>query len=227
MLVDVGLSRKKIVEKLKLINIDPNMINVILLTHEHSDHLKGANVLLKDVNVRLITTRLTAENIKTEYDVEYVCSGDQITLNNDVSVDIIKASHDALDTIGFIFHANGRKFVHITDTGYILNENYIKFQGAFSYTIESNYEEEVLIINEKYPFKTKQRILSEVGHLSNIDCHEFLKANISEETKFIQFAHLSENNNNPELVAQLNETLPVENKKVLLKDEIIEVELCK
>lgn len=227
MLVDLGLSRKKIIEKLNEINIDQSMVNVILLTHEHSDHIKGADVLLKSIESRLITSAKTAANIKTEYQIEHVVSGDVIALNQDVKVEIVKASHDAADAIGFIFHAHGEKFIHITDTGYILNENIEKFKGAYSYTIESNYEEEVLIVNDKYPFRIKQRILSEVGHMSNIDCHQFLQDNITANTKFVQFAHLSENNNSPELVAQLNVALPVENKTVLLKDEIIEVNLCK
>lgn len=203
------------------------MVNVILLTHEHSDHIKGVDVLLKSVDSRVITSSGTASHIKTEYTVEHVVSGDQITLNDSVTVEVVKTSHDAADSIGFIFHADGEKFIHITDTGYILNENIDKFKGAYSYTIESNYEEEVLIVNDKYPFRIKQRILSEVGHMSNIDCNQFLESNITANTKFVQFAHLSENNNNPELVAQLNQSLDVEHKTVLLKDEIIEVNLCK
>ncbi len=203
------------------------MVNVILLTHEHSDHIKGADVLLKSIDSRLITSAQTAASIKTEYDVEHVVSGDVIELNSEVKLEVVKASHDAAEAIGFIFHANEQKFIHITDTGYILNENIEKFKGAYSYTIESNYEEEVLIVNDKYPFRVKQRILSEVGHMSNIDCHQFLQDNITSNTKFVQFAHLSENNNSPELVAQLNTALAVENKTVLLKDEVIEVNLCK
>ncbi len=203
------------------------MVNVILLTHEHSDHIKGADVLLKSIDSRLITSASTAANIKTEYEIEHATSGDVFTLSDKVEVEIVKASHDAADAIGFIFHAENKKFIHITDTGYILNENIDKFKGAYSYTIESNYEEEVLIVNDKYPFRVKQRILSEVGHMSNIDCHQFLQDNISANTKFVQFAHLSENNNAPELVEQLNVGLDVENKTVLLKDEIIEVNLCK
>ncbi len=225
--MDVGLTRKKVVEKLNEINIDLSMVNVILLTHEHSDHIKGVDVLLKQVDSRVITSAGTANHIKTDYAVEHVESGDIIMLNDSVTVEVVKASHDASDAIGFIFHAAGERFIHITDTGYILNENVEKFKGAYSYTIESNYEEEVLIVNDKYPFRVKQRILSEVGHMSNIDCNQFLENNITENTKFIQFAHLSENNNNPELVAQLNDYLPVDNKTVLLKDEIIEVNLCK
>lgn len=226
-MVDVGLTRKKIAEKLQAINIDLSMVNVILLTHEHSDHIKGVDVLLKSVDSRVLTSRGTATKISTEYPLEYVEVGDKIALNDEVCVEIIKSSHDAIDAIGFIFYAHDKKFIHLTDTGYILNENIEKFCGAFSYTIESNYEEEVLIVNDKYPFMTKKRILSEVGHLSNIDCHEFLTNNITEATEFIQFAHLSENNNNPELVSQLNEPLTVPNKTVLLKDEIVEVNLCK
>lgn len=223
----MGLSRKKIVEKLKEINIDLSMVNVILLTHEHSDHIKGADVLLKTAEARLITSAGTAKNIKTEYAIDRVITGDRIALNEQVTVEIVRASHDASDAIGFIFHVAEKRFVHITDTGYILNENIEKFRGAYSYTIESNYEEEVLIVNDKYPFRVKQRILSEVGHMSNIECHQFLKDNISGHTKFVQFAHLSENNNSPELVEQLNSSLQVACKTVLQKDEIVEVTLCK
>lgn len=203
------------------------MVNVILLTHEHSDHIKGVDVLLKSATSRLLTSEQTAANIKTPYPVEHVVNGDVVTLSDELKVEVVKASHDAEYAIGFIFHADDKKFIHITDTGYILSENLQKFKGAFSYTIESNYEEEVLIVNDKYPFRVKQRILSEEGHLSNVDCHHFLVDNITAATKYVQFAHLSENNNTPELVAMLNQDLAVPNKTVLLKDEIIEVVLCK
>lgn len=203
------------------------MVNVILLTHEHSDHIKGMDVLLKSVDVKLYATEGTTNSIKTDYDFNFVSVGDKFSLNELVSVEVVRASHDALDAIGFIFHVDGKRIIHITDTGYIINDNIEKFKGAYSYTIESNYEEEVLIVNDKYPFNVKQRILSDRGHMSNVDCHHFLKNNITVDTKFVQFAHLSEKNNSPELVSQLNENLEVENKTVLLKDEIVEVNLCK
>ncbi len=215
------------VERLKTINIDHSQVNVILLTHEHSDHIKGVDVLLKSSSARVMTTEATASNIKTEYEVEHVTSGDRFWLNDEVELEVVTASHDAADAVGFIFYANGKKIVHLTDSGYIVRENIVKFENSYSYTIESNYEEEVLIVNDKYPFKVKQRILSDQGHLSNIDCNTFLETSIGEKTKYVQFAHLSEKNNTPELVEQLNRELPVENKTVLLKDEIIEVNLCK
>ncbi len=226
-LLDLGLSRKKIVEKLNENNIDLSMVNVILLTHEHTDHLKGADVLLKNVSCNVYTSQGTATKITTDYPLNYVKCGDLIKLNDEVALEVVRTAHDAHEPIGFIFHVDEKKIIHITDTGYILNENIEKFTNAYSYTIESNYEEEVLIVNDKYPFKVKQRILSEMGHLSNLDCHTFLKSNIGPETKFIQFAHLSENNNSPELVEQLNRSLNAPNKTVLLKDEIVVVNLCK
>ncbi len=226
-IVDLGLSRKMIIEKLKEINIDLEMVNVILLTHEHSDHLKGADVLLKQYSGRFLTAPKTAKYIKTKYPITFISSGDVINLTAEIKLEVVRASHDAVDPLGFIFHVDNKKIVHLTDSGYIVSENYEKFKGAFSYTIESNYEEQVLIVSDKYPFNTKKRILSDKGHLSNVDCHNFLKENITSDSEFIQFAHLSENNNNPELVSQLNEELNINNKTVLAKDQIIKVELCK
>ncbi len=203
------------------------MVNVILLTHEHIDHIRGAKVFLKSTTARVLCTNGTANQIETNCKIEHINTNMRINLNDELTVEVIKASHDAADAVGFIFHINDQKFVHLTDTGYILRENIEKCKNAYSYTIESNYEEQVLIVNDKYPFKVKQRILSELGHLSNEDCHAFLKENIGNNTKYVQFAHLSENNNSSELVEQLNTSLNIKNKTILAKDEIVVVNLCK
>lgn len=184
------------------------------------------NVLLKSYKGDVYTTRETASSIETEYPFNFVETGDVINLPG-VEVEVVKASHDAANCIGFIFYVNDMKLIHITDTGYILNENIEKFRNAHSYTIESNYEEEVLIVNDKYPFKVKQRILGERGHMSNVDCNAFLENNIGDKTSHVQFAHLSEKNNSPELVAQLNTHLPIKNKTVLQKEQLIKVNICK
>ncbi len=140
-----------------------------------------------------------------------------------LGIEVFKLSHDANDPVGFIFHFNQEKHLHLTDTGYILNENIDKFKNMHTYLIESNYEDEVLISNPNYPFKTKQRILSDLGHLSNEQCQIFLKSSIGNNTRNILYAHASEQNNADFLIEKANDQLAVNNKVILQKEKIIEV----
>ncbi len=121
-----------------------------------------------------------------------------------------------------IFNPGLKKYVHITDSGYLRQDIISSIANADGYLLESNYDYEKLISNENYPFMTKRRIMSDQGHLSNEQCNEYLKQVIAENTKVVMYAHLSPNNNEAELVLAQNANINVE-KVILAKEKIVTV----
>jgi phosphoribosyl 1,2-cyclic phosphodiesterase len=127
-------------------------------------------------------------------------------------IDYIKTSHDANDSRGYIFEEDNTSVVYITDTGYINTKYYPKLENKSLYIMESNHDIE-LLMNGRYPYPLKQRILGDKGHLSNKDSAYYLSKLIGNDTKRIILAHLSEENNTPDLAYQtLNEVLKNINK---------------
>ena len=118
-----------------------------------------------------------------------------ININNTIDTEIIKPNNEE----SMNKNIEGNEIVYITDTGYIKSKLLKEYQNKNIYIIESNYEEEMLR-NGSYPYHLKQRIRSDRGHISNDDTCSYLKKIIGKNTKYIMLAHLSEENNNPELV---------------------------
>ena len=126
---------------------------------------------------------------------------------DDLKVEVFKTSHDVSESNGYIFNYNNSSLVFITDTGYINVKNHDKLKNKNVYIIESNHDIEKLI-NGRYPYHLKQRILSDEGHLSNKDCSYYLKTFIGSNTHDIVLIHLSEENNTEELAYnELEKTL--------------------
>lgn len=212
-MVDMGGSCKKITEKLEELDLLPEDIDGILISHEHIDHIKGLEVFLKNTSSYVYTTKKIYDQFKFEID-NFESVGEEIKIG-DVDIEVVKTSHDSSDSIGFIFKTPHQKIVHLTDLGYINSKMLTRLKGANSYTIESNYEDEMLLANKNYPFQTKKRILSDRGHLSNYACNEYLRELVNDNTKNIFFAHLSMQNNNRDIVLKYNENIKVPNKYVL------------
>lgn len=221
------MSSKQIIERLNEIGIGLEEINAIFLTHEHSDHIKGLKVLSSKVECFVHATKETVSSLEVKCEINIIEENAVIEINENLKVYTIKTSHDANNSIGYKFVFKDKEIVHITDTGYITNSIMEKTNDAFAYIIESNYEDSVLMVNDKYPFNVKKRILSDEGHLSNKQCNDYLLEIIGNTTKHIIFAHLSENNNAHDLVREIHGNIAVESKVILSKSEIVKVELCK
>lgn len=193
-LIDIGKSCSYVEKKLKELGVDPHTINAILITHTHSDHIDGIKTFYdryKPVIYLMPRMISTINQYLRDYQYEYFMP---LTKINDFEIDIIKTSHDAPDSVGFMLNND---LVYITDTGY-LNRRYIpKIANKKMYIMESNHDIEMLY-NGKYPYYLKQRIASDTGHLSNIDSSNYLKELIGENTRHVILAHLSENNNTKE-----------------------------
>lgn len=198
-LIDAGNSSKYIVNKLTELNVNLNEIDAILITHVHSDHVKGLEVLTKKISCPVYITKKMYPYL--DYLTNYIfIEGDKISIK-DIEIDVIKTSHDTEDSVGYIVSNNNKSVVYITDTGYINKKYFELLHNRNVYIFESNHDIEMLN-NGKYPFELRQRILSDKGHLSNYDSAKYLSKFIGSDTQKIILAHLSEENNTEELALQ-------------------------
>lgn len=218
-LIDLGVTKSYLEENLKELNVDPNEITGILITHTHVDHIQGLKVFLKKYHPKLYVNKIILSLLKEYidnfdyelYDYPYFSVGD-------IDVTVIKTSHDVKGSVGFILKNDDKSMVYITDTGYI-NEKYFKVLSNHNlYIMESNHDINMLM-EGKYPFHLKQRILSDKGHLSNKDSSYYLSKFIGNKTKTIVLAHLSDDNNTYELA--LNTLLETLDKNKLRVDNIL------
>lgn len=194
-LIDAGMSCKYIETKLKEIDVNPSDIERIFITHAHSDHINGLRVFLKKYNPEVYLTEKMEE--ETNLIIDKVCYIDGDIEIADLIIRPIKTSHDAADSQGYVFINEDKSLMYMTDTGYINVKNYNKLKDHDMYILESNHDIEMLM-NGKYPYHLKQRILGDKGHLSNKDSAYYLSEFTTAKTKKVILAHLSENNNTPE-----------------------------
>lgn len=195
-LIDAGNSSKYILTKLAELEVIPSEIDAILITHTHSDHIKGLQNLLKRINPCVYMTEKMYPYLDYVENYQFI-KDNQIKIK-DVTIDIIKTSHDTDDSVGYIVNNQDKSVVYITDTGYINQKYYQILSNRDIYIMESNHDIEMLN-NGRYPFELRQRILSDKGHLSNYDSAKYLSKFIGNKTKYILLAHLSEENNTKEL----------------------------
>lgn len=195
-LIDIGNSCKYVADKLKEMRIDPNKIDAILITHTHVDHIKGLKVFAKKYNPVIYATKGILNEL--DYiDNYYLIDKNELTIG-DIHVDVVKTSHDAPDSVGYIINGSDKSLAYITDTGYINEKYFPKLKNKDLYIMESNHDIEMLN-NGPYPFKLRQRILGDKGHLSNYDSARYLSTFMGNKTKHIILAHLSEKNNTEKL----------------------------
>lgn len=195
-LIDIGNSCKYVADKLKEMRIEPNKIDAILITHTHVDHIKGLKVFSKKYNPVIYATKGILNEL--DYiDNYYLIDKNELTIG-DIHVDVVKTSHDAPDSVGYIINGSDKSLAYITDTGYINEKYFQKLKNKDLYIMESNHDIEMLN-NGPYPFKLRQRILGDKGHLSNYDSARYLSTFMGNKTKHIILAHLSEKNNTEKL----------------------------
>lgn len=214
LLIDLGPSCAYVEKALNEISVNPNQIDGILITHTHVDHVGGLRVFIKKYNPMIYLTQKMYEELKPTLLLTNYTFIDTDFSIQDMDIKIIKTSHDVADSNGYILENNGKSVVYITDTGYINFKNHKRLQNRSLYIMESNHDIEMLM-NGKYPYPVKQRILGDRGHLSNQDSAYYLSHFIGNETECIVLAHLSEDNNTSELALHtLEETLKKEGQTV-------------
>ena len=202
-LVDVGLSGKKMEQLFANIDRDMKNLSGILVTHEHSDHIKGLGVIARKYNIPVYANAKTwtaMDGLVGIIPTDLCFDFDMETVKTFGSLDIqsFAVSHDAADPMFYTFHDNGRKLVVITDTGYVSDRMKGYIAAADAYVFESNHDVSMLQMG-KYPWTIKRRILSDVGHVSNEDAAVAMADVVAEKQTQIYLAHLSKDNNMKDL----------------------------
>ncbi|WP_164470850.1 MBL fold metallo-hydrolase [Vaginisenegalia massiliensis] len=202
-LVDAGLSGKKIINLLAEIDRSPQGLDAILVTHEHIDHVQGVGILSRKFNIPIYANRATWSVMETMIgqiapENKRFVEANQLISLGDIDVQTYSVSHDAIDPQFYAFQKGKKVFAMLTDTGYVSDRLLGQLANASAYLIESNHEVEMLRYG-KYPWSVKQRILGDKGHLSNEDGALAMSQLIGQATKHIYLGHLSKDNNTKEI----------------------------
>lgn len=226
-LIDSGLSGKKVENFLESIDVKPNTIDYILVTHEHQDHTKGVGILSRRFNVPIYANsgtwiamekglgKIDEDNIK-EFKTD---EGFEL---KDLAILPFRVSHDSNEPVGFAFYHKNKKISYLTDTGCVSLQAKERIKNSNLLVIESNHDVEMLKVG-KYPWFLKKRILGEEGHLSNDDAGRLISEIMSGKEESILLAHLSKDNNFPELAYQTVANIIGENGIVANKDVSIDL----
>ena len=205
-LIDAGISATSIRKFLKNIDISMQTIMGVLITHHHIDHIRGLEVLTRKNCLPAFTTdKIWKSILSPENKITSDCIRD-IPLQQKFhlagfDIEAFPVCHDAPETLGFHICAGGKKITIVTDLGHICQTAAPYIKAANLLVIESNYDEQMLV-NGQYPHYLKARIKSDHGHLGNHQTSAFLADIISDNLNNICLAHLSKNNNTPEIVLQ-------------------------
>lgn len=206
-LVDAGMSCKKIVEALHSIEVEPSSINAILITHEHSDHVKGISTISKKFDIPVFATKETFDAMPahteklSEKNINFFNPSEKFFID-DLEILPFSIPHDAANPCGFNIIKDKNQISIATDIGHMTKPILNCLEGSKFILLESNYDTEVLKCCS-YPFRLKSRIASDIGHLSNTMAGKtisYLSKNSNLNTAML--GHLSKESNFPELAYQ-------------------------
>ena len=200
-LIDAGISTKRIVTALKELGMFPEQLNGILITHEHGDHVNGLNTFIKHYEIPIFAPRTVANHLSwsiagvDDY-LTVLLPGQDYDLHG-LSVLPFRTPHDTPESVGYRLTGNGI-FGFCTDFGHVTDEVLEGMRGVDAAVIEANHDLEMLK-NGSYPYYLKRRILSDNGHLSNDACGQLSTELYKHGTRKIILGHLSRENNLPSI----------------------------
>ena len=216
-LIDAGISARRIVQGLGVLGIAPQDVCGVLITHEHSDHISGLPVLVKRTGMRIFAPSELGEVLKRvkpelSESIDYIPPDGGLCVG-DVRITAFPTPHDTSASFGYRIEGS-EVFAFATDTGHISDELLEGLQGADTVVIEANHDK-VMLKNGPYPPLLKQRVLSKHGHLSNDDCAKLACLLADSGTRQIILGHLSQQNNTPEAAeTAVSEALSGRNVKI-------------
>ncbi len=201
-LIDMGISCRRIVQSLSALGLTPEDLAAVLITHEHNDHIAGLATYIKKYKTPVITTSATARQLAyrlagIEPQLRCVEWGESCSVGS-VTVQVLESSHDCAGTCGFLMETESGTLGYLTDTGCIPSATAETLLGAKLLVLESNHDVDRLL-SGPYPYYLKDRVLSMRGHLSNEVAAAFAADSIGAGTEAIVLAHLSQENNTPQL----------------------------
>ena len=205
LLIDAGLSGKEIERRMKSIELNPEDISAILVTHEHGDHIKGAGVLSRRYNIPIYASAGTWKASKKK--LGKIGKGFERTIEDswqlgDFDITSFPIPHDAAEPVGYVISDGEVNFGLATDIGYITDDLYDHLKDLDCILLEANHDID-LLREGSYPGMLKRRIRGNEGHLSNDETAELLPELLKENKKsscpVVLLSHLSAENNRPEL----------------------------
>lgn len=206
-LLDMGKNSKYITDSLKKIDIDPKTIDIVLISHLHTDHTSALETFIRKYKPIVCMPQEMFLELDSIKEYEHIKIYDDEMIFDDLIIYAIKSSHDAIGSRNFIFEENGHSIVQITDTGYIKSKYFKLLKNREVYLLESNHDIEMLT-HGPYPDWLKRRVLSDEGHLSNQAAGFYLSKLVGDNTKKVLLMHLSEVNNDSKLALKtVKETL--------------------
>jgi phosphoribosyl 1,2-cyclic phosphodiesterase len=211
-LVDCGFSLKETEKRLSISGLAPSKINAILVTHEHSDHIRGVSALAKKYEIPVMATAGTSKFLRNSSALNLTCIDTQSDFHiENLTVTPVLVPHDAREPVQFIIRGGLLTFGILTDVGAITEHIIELYQCCDGLMIESNHDEDMLL-NGSYPRSLKNRVSSNWGHLNNKQMLYFLKNIELEQLQELVIGHISENNNS---VALVKETISEISKQLL------------
>lgn len=204
-LIDLGVSLRRITTALAALSLRPDDIAAVLLTHEHIDHVKGLPMFLKKAKAPVFASRGTAAALEdktpdTADKLNLFDAGERFWVRG-VDVTTFATPHDAADSVGYILESGTSRFGFATDLGFVPQDAAGLLRGCELVVLESNHDPHMLQAGP-YPYALKMRVAGPNGHLSNPDCAVFAAELARTGTQTIILAHLSEKNNMPALALQ-------------------------
>ena len=200
-LVDVGLSCKEIERRLALLGVEGSQIDAILITHEHSDHIKGLDVFANKFGTKVFVhiDGLFALRSKLKKNIAITPFEDNVFLINDLQILPIAVPHDVDRCTGYVIEENKKKISIFTDLGHTTTEMLQNLYNSNLVFLEANHDPDLLAKNPKYPAYLKKRILGDNGHLSNLACANAILRLAQNGCQQFVLSHLSTENNSPDM----------------------------
>ena len=205
-LVDGGLSARQIILRLEHCGVAPEHLDGVLLTHEHGDHVCGLEVLCRKFHVPIYANALTAEAVRCpayaglgeHRNWRIFRTGAEFSIC-DILIETFPVPHDAVDPVGFVFHAGSSSMGFITDLGFATKMLVERLRDVHTLVIETNHDEKLLQADSHRPWPVKQRIQSRHGHLSNVAAAGVIEKLLPGRVERVVLGHLSRDCNTPSL----------------------------